>query len=72
MCSSRRPETARGLALGAALLCLSLLFRSIDQAVCAAVPSGTHFLWHLCNAVLLGWMIRVMVRDREPEALRSA
>ncbi|WP_111431511.1 ceramidase domain-containing protein [Rhodobacteraceae bacterium DSL-40] len=68
----RRPETARGLALGAALLCLSLLFRSIDQAVCGAVPSGTHFLWHLCNAVLLGWMIRVMVRDREPEALRSA
>lgn len=58
----RAPATARGLALGAALLAVSLTFRSLDQPLCAAVPLGTHFLWHLLNAVLLGWMIELWRR----------
>lgn len=60
----RAPATARGLAIGAAALCLSLLFRSVDRAVCPAFPLGTHFLWHLLNAGLLGWMILVLARHR--------
>ena len=32
----RAPEAARGLAVGAAILSVSLVFRTIDQAVCAA------------------------------------
>jgi hypothetical protein len=59
----RAPETARGLAVGAAVLALSLFFRTIDEAVCAAFPVGTHFLWHLLNAGMLWWMIRVLVRS---------
>ena len=58
----RAPATARGLALGAVLLAASLTFRSLDQPLCAAVPLGTHFLWHLLNAVLLGWMIELWRR----------
>jgi Ceramidase len=57
----RNPAAARGLAIGAAILCLSLGFRTVDEAVCAAFPRGTHFLWHLLNALMLGWMIRVLV-----------
>lgn len=60
----RAPETARGLAIGVAILAVSLTFRTIDDAVCGAVPLGTHFLWHLLNAVMLGWMIRVLVTHR--------
>jgi len=60
----RRPATARGLALGAGVLCLSLTFRSVDEWVCASLPLGTHFLWHVLNGVMLGWMILVLVRDR--------
>lgn len=56
------PATARGMALGAAILVLSLTFRSMDQAVCDAFPLGTHFLWHVLNAVMLGWMIEVYRR----------
>jgi hypothetical protein len=26
------------------------------------VPVGTHFLWHLLNALMLGWMIEVLGR----------
>jgi RsiW-degrading membrane proteinase PrsW (M82 family) len=69
----RAPATARGLAIGVGLLGLSLLFRTIDARVCAAFPLGTHFLWHLLNAVLLGWMIRVLVRHgRGPGLARAA
>ena len=59
---SRAPDTARGLLIGAGLLVLSLTFRSLDQAVCALVPFGTHFGWHLLNAVMLGWSIEVYRR----------
>lgn len=58
----RDPATARGLAAGAGLLAVSLVFRTVDAAVCGAFPLGTHFLWHLLNAVMLGWMIRVYVK----------
>lgn len=32
---------------------LSLLFRSIDNAVCSAVTVGTHFLWHAITGLVL-------------------
>ena len=58
----RAPATARGMAAGAGLLLVSLFFRSIDMAVCDSFPLGTHFLWHILNAVMLGWMIEVYRR----------
>lgn len=58
----RAPDAARGLALGAGILMVSLFFRSIDGAVCDAFPLGTHFMWHLLNALMLGWMIEVYRR----------
>jgi hypothetical protein len=39
--------------LAAALFVVSLVFRTMDQAVCAAFPFGTHFIWHLLNAAVL-------------------
>jgi hypothetical protein len=60
----RAPATARGLYLGAGILSVSLGFRMVDDAVCASVPLGTHFMWHLLNGVMLGWMIEVYRRHR--------
>jgi len=60
----RAPETAQGLALGAAILVVSLTFRTLDGPLCALVPVGTHFLWHILNGVMLGWMIEVYRRHR--------
>ena len=60
----RSPATARGLGLGAGLLALSIAFRALDAPLCGAVPFGTHFLWHLTNALMLGWMIEVYRRHR--------
>ncbi len=55
----RAPETARRFAIGAGLLCVSLTARSLDEALCPVWAVGTHFVWHLLNATMLGWMITV-------------
>ncbi len=68
----RLPRVAAGLAIGAAMLCVSLLLRSVDGALCPAWPVGTHFAWHLLNAAMLGWMITVLRRHRlEPPPARG-
>ncbi|WP_324618328.1 MULTISPECIES: hypothetical protein [Thalassobacter] len=58
----RLPRVAMGMAVGAGVLVVSLMARSVDMAVCAAIPVGTHFLWHLLNGLMLGWMIEVLRR----------
>ena len=61
---SRHPATARGLFIGAGILAVSLTFRMLDGPVCEVFPIGTHFMWHILNGVMLGWMIEVYRRHR--------
>ncbi|ARE38840.1 Arginine/ornithine antiporter ArcD [Rhodovulum sp. P5] len=63
----RLPNVAWGLGLGGGLLVLSLTFRTLDGPLCPSLPVGTHFMWHILNAVMLAWMIEVYLR-----AVRSA
>ena len=58
----RAPATALGMALGAAILIVSLTFRTLDGPLCDLIPFGTHFLWHILNGLMLGWMIEVYRR----------
>lgn len=58
----RAPATARGLGIGATILVASLTARTLDMPLCEAVPFGTHFLWHILNGIMLGWMIEVYRR----------
>lgn len=58
----RSPATARGMVVGAAILVASLTFRTLDGPLCDVVPFGTHFLWHVLNGLMLGWMIEVWRR----------
>ncbi len=60
----RARATAVGLGIGAGVLLVSLTFRSLDMPLCDDWPVGTHFIWHLLNAVMLGWMIEVWRRDQ--------
>ncbi|WP_372425536.1 hypothetical protein [Salinarimonas chemoclinalis] len=52
------------LLLAAATFALSLVFRSVDVAVCGWLPLGTHFLWHVLNAVVLFLCVRAAIRVR--------
>lgn len=58
----KAPGTARGLVLSAGLLTLSLTARSVDEPLCPTLPIGTHYLWHILNGLLLGWVIEVYRR----------
>ncbi|WP_299553446.1 ceramidase domain-containing protein [uncultured Tateyamaria sp.] len=58
----RAPVLARGFVIGAVILFLSLTARSVDGMLCAQIPMGTHFLWHILNGIMLGWMIEVYRR----------
>jgi hypothetical protein len=52
---------ARGFAIAAGVFLVSLCFRTIDREVCAALPTGTHFLWHVLNAAVLYLLLRVTI-----------
>lgn len=57
-------EAGTALLLAAATFAASLVFRSIDVAVCGWLPIGTHFLWHVLNAVVLFVLVRAAIRGR--------
>jgi len=41
---------------------LAITMRSIDQAACVALPTGTHFLWHILNAIASYFVIVFLIR----------
>lgn len=50
------------------MFAVSLTLRTIDPAVCAALPIGTHFLWHILNATVLYLLLMSAVRYGRAEA----
>ena len=57
---ARQPIARRALLAAGGLFAVSLVFRSIDNAVCRAWPLGTHFLWHVVNAAVLYVLLRAL------------
>ena len=55
------PATGRGLSIAVAVFALSISFRMADQPICPAFALGTHFIWHMLNAVVLFQLIRVFI-----------
>jgi len=43
------------------VFCISLLFRSIDFVMCEYISFGTHFLWHVLNAIVLYLLIKFLI-----------
>lgn len=73
----RRGHPAGRWLLGAtAVFAVSLTFRTLDMPLCNEWPVGTHFAWHLLNAVVLGILTLVVIRHgtvagRLPGRVRS-
>ena len=60
----RRAHVGRYMLLAATgLLLASLTFRTLDETVCAALPVGTHFLWHLLNSVVLYLALHALITE---------
>ena len=48
------------------VFCLSLVFRTIDMAVCPSFPIGSHFLWHVLNGVMVALLLQLQLRATVP------
>ena len=57
-----KSNLSRELFIGATILSLSIFARTIDAPLCAIVAVGTHFIWHILNAIMLAWMIEILRR----------
>lgn len=57
----RRERAGRLLLGAAAAFVASLTFRTVDIAACAALPFGTHFMWHILNALVLYLLLRAAI-----------
>lgn len=60
--AARGRPAGRAVLAAAAVFVVSLTMRAIDPRVCAALPIGTHFLWHLLNATVLAILLAAAVR----------
>ncbi|MGB0630169.1 MAG: ceramidase domain-containing protein [Alphaproteobacteria bacterium] len=58
---ARSHVAGRALLLAAGVFIVSLTLRTVDQPLCEQFPLGTHFGWHIFNAVVLFIATRAMV-----------
>jgi len=49
------------LYLASAVFSCSLIFRSVDMALCSEFLEGTHFIWHLLNGALLYVLVKALI-----------
>lgn len=66
-----RNAAAAGIVWAAtAVFLASFTARTLDDSLCTIVPQGTHFLWHLLNALVLYLLIVAAIRTRASRAIR--
>jgi len=59
---SRGHPASYHLTAAAIVFAFSLVFRTADRVACHAIPIGTHFVWHLLNALVLGLYLEAAAR----------
>ncbi len=68
----RKNSVASTRLLTAALIFgLSMNFRAFDAPLCDAFPQGTHFIWHLLNALTLFLLMRTLIHARVGAAVST-
>lgn len=56
---------------GSAIFVVSVICRMIDPLVCASFPLGTHFLWHVFNALMLAVLLAATARFGKAKGIGS-
>ncbi|MFN3722198.1 MAG: ceramidase domain-containing protein [Paracoccaceae bacterium] len=62
----RDHRAAPWVAAATGVFVVSLVFRTLDRDICATLPLGTHFLWHLLNGLMIGLLLQMLVRAGQP------
>jgi hypothetical protein len=47
---------------------VAFFFRAVDQDVCGWFPLGTHFLWHILIALMLGVILIAVAKYGAPRS----
>jgi hypothetical protein len=68
----QRLAGARLLAATAGVFAVSLALRTVDLAICERLPLGTHFLWHVLNALALGLAVVAAEKMHAAAGLRRS
>ncbi|MEI2386506.1 ceramidase domain-containing protein [Breoghania sp. JC706] len=63
----RNRRIGEGMIMTALMFTLSLVLRTMDGPVCGWFPIGTHFMWHVLNAVVIYMLLRLIVHARQPK-----
>lgn len=67
----RRHPSAKRVLLASCIAFASLYLRIVDRQWCGAWPMGTHFLWHLCSALVVYILMRELVVYKRMKASHS-
>ncbi len=68
--AQNRPAARFSLLAATGAYALALVFRMLDEAVCPALPIGTHFLWHSLNGLVVYLAMRCVILSRASRAGR--
>jgi len=55
----------RPLLVAGTVFAVSLVLRIVDLQVCGVFPLGTHFIWHILNAVVIYAVLRGAIHERQ-------
>lgn len=61
---SSQKDGAGYVVAATATFLVSLAFRTLDRDLCPSWPLGTHFLWHVFNALMLAFLLAAALRHR--------
>lgn len=62
----RNHELAWWLWPAVSIFAVSIMLRMLDEPLCCCNPLGTHFLWHLLNAILFGVLMTGYILHCQP------
>ncbi len=62
LCLRKGERAGFSLLAAAAAFAFSLTARQLDAPWCPIIPIGTHWLWHLCNGLVLGVLLLAAIR----------
>jgi hypothetical protein len=68
LCLVRRSPAGRYLIAASFIFMLAAIGRMLDLWTCPFIPIGTHFLWHLFNALMLAVVLTAIARYGHPAA----
>lgn len=65
----RQHPARRHLTVATLMFCIALTFRTTDMWACTGTYGiGTHFLWHLFDALMIAVLLHAMIKKMPPKA----